>query len=248
MPKLSIIIATYNAAATFARCLDSIVCQKFKSYEIIIVDGSSTDATLDIISAYENHIRYWHSRKDNGIYDAWNQAIAHSEGDYICFIGADDFFTDENALENIFNSIGDSEYDLVSSKGIFLQSVTKKRFIVGKPWSFKKLERKITICHPGLLHNRKLFATYGLFNMEYRIVGDYEFLLRLPSTTLAIHVNSPTIYIDDGGISRTKYMDMLIEKRKAQALCPRVGKIKAEFNYYDKLWRIPIAKLLKIPY
>lgn len=248
IPRLSILIATYNAAETLKRCLDSIVRQKYANWELIVIDGGSSDGTVEILSMYSKHLSYWHSKKDSGIYDAWNQAILQATGEYVCFIGADDYFIDERSLENVFAPVGTSEYDLISSKGIFIKSGSAKKYVIGKPWSFKRLERRITVCHPGLLHNRKLFQKYGLFDTEYRIVGDYEFLLRLPSSTITMHVDSPLVYIDDGGISRSRFMDMLVEKRKAQALCPRIREFKAGFNYYDKLWRVPIAKILNIPY
>ena len=98
------------------------------------------------------------------------------------------------------------------------------------------------------MHHRSLFEKYGKFNTGYRIVGDYEFLLRLPMETTSLHVDSVTVRVADGGISRLKYMDMLREKRKAQSACARIGKLRAWINYFDKLWRIPIARILGIPH
>ncbi len=246
-PRLSIVIATYNAAITLEKCLSSISYQTFRDFELIIVDGLSTDGTIAIIEKHTDAIAYWHSHKDSGIYDAWNQGISKATGDYICFLGADDYFTDESSLLKIFSVIGNKNYDIVASQGKFLIE-GGGHHIIGNPWNQRKLGKRITVCHPGLLHHRSLFERFGKFNTNFRIVGDYEFLLRLPPETTSLHVNSITVNIADGGISRLRYSDMLKEKREAQSQCPRVGKFKAAYNYYEKLCKIPIAKLLGLSY
>lgn len=246
MPKLSILIATFNAEKTLDSCLKSILAQEFKDFEILIADGLSTDNTVQIIESFSETITYWHSHKDNGIYDAWNQALTKAKGEYICFIGADDCFSDEFALSRIFDRLDSNKYDLISSKGLFLGF--RKSHIIGNPWNYKKLSRRITICHPGLMHHRSLFERFGNFDTKFRIVGDYEFLLRLPPETTSLHVDSINVHVGDGGISRSRYMDMLREKRTAQGNCPRIGKLRAQFNFFDKIWRMPVAKILNIPY
>jgi len=245
-PKVSLIIATYNSAKTLEKCLDSIERQTYKNIEIIVIDGLSSDKTTEIIFKYSELISYWQSKKDLGIYDAWNQGIENANGEFICFIGSDDFYSDNEALMKIFQQAGEEDFDLITSKGLLLGRTGKHVF--GAPWNYRKVARRITICHPGLMHNRRLFERFGLFNTDYRIVGDYEFLLRLPEEIKTLHVDAITVKVADGGISRSRYMDMLKEKRLAQSRCPRIGPLMAWFNYLDKLWRIPIAKALKIPY
>ncbi|WP_317169476.1 glycosyltransferase [Mucilaginibacter humi] len=89
-PAISIIIVTYNAAGTLQVCLDSIYKQQYPSLKIIIIDGNSTDGTVDIIKANINKIHYWQSEPDAGVYDAMNKAVKHLTGDWVYFIGADD--------------------------------------------------------------------------------------------------------------------------------------------------------------
>lgn len=246
-PKLSIVIATYNASSTLQRCLDSIINQNFKDYEIILIDGLSTDQTQEIIATNEANIAYWHSKKDSGIYDAWNQGIEKCKGEYVCFIGADDLFSDENSLLRLQSALESDNNEIISSKGRFLIS-GGGHHVIGNPWNHKNLEKRITICHPGLMHKRSLFDKYGKFNTSYRIAGDYEFLLRLRPETISTHVDSITVDISDGGISRSRYFEMLKEKRQIQSSCPRIGKSMAAWNYYEKIVKIPIAKILGIPY
>jgi glycosyltransferase involved in cell wall biosynthesis len=99
--KVSIVIATYNAAQYLDACLNSCVEQTWSNKEIILIDGASTDGTLEIIHKYEGHITFWMSEPDEGVFDAWNKALDHVSGDWVLFRGADDVFWDANALERI---------------------------------------------------------------------------------------------------------------------------------------------------
>lgn len=246
-PKLSIIIATYNSENTLEKCLCSIESQKFKDIEVIIIDGFSTDKTVEIISRHSGLVSYWHSKRDSGIYDAWNQGIDKAKGEYICFIGSDDYFLDSDSLSKVIALTNENRYDIITSQGIFLSN-ERPSHTIGRRWNYKSVARKMTVCHPGLLHHRSIFERYGKFDENLKIVGDYEFLLRLPKAIKSIHLNEATVCISDGGISRSKLKESLLEKRDVQAKCKRIGVLMAYLNYYDKLWRIPIAKMLKIPY
>ena len=246
-PKLSIIIATYNSAKTLEKCLYSIESQKFKDIEVIVIDGLSSDKTVEIISQYPRLISYWHSKKDRGIYDAWNQGIDKARGEYICFIGSDDYFLNSDSVSKIISLTIEDQYDIITSQGVFLSN-ERPPHIIGRKWNYKSIARRMTVCHPGLLHHRSIFEKHGKFDENLKIVGDYEFLLRLPKTIKTIHLNEATVCISDGGISRSKLGNSLLEKRAVQAKCERIGPLMAYLNYYDKLWRIPIAKMLKIPY
>lgn len=245
-PRLSIIVATYNAAATLQRCLETIVAQTFVEWEIIIADGGSNDGTLDIIRRYKNHVAHWHSQRDAGIYDAWNQALSHAAGEYVCFLGADDGWHSSDALERVFTAIGSGQYDLVTGRGALVDSHGKRIVEFGGPWNYRKVARRMTICHPGALHRRDLFVRFGLFDIGYRISADYDFLLRLPTNLRTLHVDAALVDVADGGISRDRRWLMLRERYRAQANCPHVGHVRAALNYLDKLWRIPVAKALGI--
>ena len=122
-PRLSIVTATWQAASTLERCLDATIAQEFEDWEIVIADGASTDGTVDILRAYDSHIAWWDSAKDAGIYDAWNKALPHTRGDYICFLGADDAWADRQALSRLFDAIGSNDYDLVTSVSAALTSI-----------------------------------------------------------------------------------------------------------------------------
>ena len=89
-PLVSIIIAVYNGANTLQDCLDSIKQQTYQNIELIIIDGGSTDATIDVLNEYDAQISYWISEPDDGIYNAWNKGVVQAKGEWICFLGADE--------------------------------------------------------------------------------------------------------------------------------------------------------------
>lgn len=247
IPRLSIVIATWNAVGTLERCLRSIIGQSFRDWEILISDGASIDGTVNVIRQYEGDISWWRSEMDLGIYDAWNQALSHARGQYVAFLGADDIWHTGSTLEDAFAAIGSEQYDLVTASGVLTDRDGKKYYEFGEPWDFKKLMRRMTICHPGAFHRRKLFDRFGKFDVSYRISADYDFLLRLPQDTRTLHLPMIMTDVADAGLSRTSRWLMLRERYRAQAACPRIGGARATFNFVDKLWRIPIAKILGIP-
>lgn len=246
-PRISIVIATYNAAATLNECISSIVMQTFQEWELLVCDGASNDGTVDAIRENKQHIAWWHSGPDSGIYDAWNKALEHTSGDYVMFLGADDALLDPGSLARVFNDIGDVSPDLVTVRGLLVSPTGESLLEFGQPWNFRKVERRMTVCHPGMLHRRRLFDMHGHFDTGYRICADYDFILRLPQSTTAVHIDTPIARIRDAGISRTRRWLMLEESRRAQARCPRVGSVRATLIYLDRLWRWPVARLLGIP-
>lgn len=248
MPRLSIIIATRNAERTFERCMHSITGQDFTDWEILIADGASTDNTVSLIRKHEAIIAWWQSKGDEGIYDAWNQAIARARGEYVCFLGADDAWADDHALARLYRAIGEQEYDLVTSSGLVINSATGKRERFGSAWDYQRIGRRSVVCHPGLLHRRSLFERYGDFDSHYRIAGDLDFMLRLPASIHTLHVDTVSTLIDSEGMSRRNVLARLREQREVLARCERYGPIFAHLVWIDKLWRYPLARLFHIPH
>ena len=103
--KITIVSVVYNGVKTIENMIMSVVNQSYKNIEFIIIDGGSVDGTVDILKKYDTQITFWCSEKDNGIYDAMNKALDHVSGDYVQFIGADDFFISENVISDIVAEI-----------------------------------------------------------------------------------------------------------------------------------------------
>jgi len=124
----SIIIATYNSANTLAEAIQSVLQQTLKDFELIIIDGKSSDGTLEIIKSYEKEITYWISEKDKGVYDAWNKGIKIAKGEWICFLGSDDIMlptTIEKYNDFIITNI-DRRFEFISSKIEFCKKQSRK--------------------------------------------------------------------------------------------------------------------------
>lgn len=246
--RVSIVVATLNAASTLERCLESVTSQTCHDWELLVADGGSTDQSVAMLEAASPRIAWWDSTPDGGIYPAWNRALRQARGEYVMFLGADDTLADADAIGRAFAAIGGDDYDLVTARGVVVEADGRERPPYGAAWDHRRVTRRITVCQPGLMHRRDLFARFGGFDESYRICADYEFLLRLPDSIRALHVDDVRVRIGGNGISRTNRHRMMRETWRAQARCPRVGPVRASVNYADKVWRVPVGRLLGIPH
>lgn len=176
----SVIIATYNAVDSLQKTLNSIKNQTYTNYELIIIDGNSTDKTIEIIIKNKEIISYWISESDGGLYDAWNKGIEASTGNWITFLGAGDIL-DSNALL-LYKEFIDSSTDILDYISAKIRRTDENGnfiSILGKAWSWNKFKNSMTVAHVGSIHNRNLFSEIGTYNnSEYPICADYELLLR----------------------------------------------------------------------
>lgn len=201
---ITIVIATYNAGECLQNCLNSIIPQLNSGIELIIVDGASKDNTIEIIKNNEQHIKFWISEPDKGIYDAWNKGIKASNGEWIMFIGADDYLVDDalsTYISHLKQSSNSSEIDILTSKRRMVDQRNKEIRTVGSKWVWPQCLKGMMISHPGAMHNKKLFDTYGTYDISYRIAGDYELLLRPKDLIKTDFINKITIVVSEGGIS-----------------------------------------------
>lgn len=219
----SIVLATYNVADTLQIFLDSYAAQTWGSRELIIVDGASDDGTVEIIKANTALISRWISEPDEGIYDAWNKAIAMCSGTWINFIGADDTFADERVLENV-NRILENDrrgelfayghVDLIDESGRVYEN-----FGLGWDVAKQSLEHEMSVPHQGMFHHRDLFVRYDGFDKSFKIAGDYDFLLRITRSEIPLYLDSATIVRKKrGGVSMdlAKAWQLTKEGRQAQ--------------------------------
>jgi len=205
-PKISIIIAVYNGAETLQRCIDSVANQTCSNIELIIMDGCSTDGTVDIIKANESMISYWESTADSGIYNAWNKALKHMTGEWVCFLGADDYFWNNKVLEEMVERLcyAYPDYRVVYGKVALVNEDNDALYVIGTPWpSVKdKFQQLMCLPHPGLMHHRTLFDDYGVFDESFKISGDYDFLSRELGHADALFIEGFTVVgMQEGGIS-----------------------------------------------
>ena len=177
-PLVSIVTVVKNAGRTIERTIQSVLYQTYPSIEYIIVDGSSTDRTLEIIRSYVDGITYWMSEPDVGIYDAFNKGLAASTGDYIGFLNADDWMS-PNQIERAVEAIRNSHADFVMGDIWMHGWQGKDSYIAGDPYYQSVIRRKMpSLFQTTALCSRAMFQSIGLFHTNYRIVSDYDWFLR----------------------------------------------------------------------
>lgn len=182
LPLISVVVATFNAINTIESCIESICEQTYPNLELIIIDGASTDGTIDAIKAHASKISYWISEPDEGIYDAWNKALSKARGDWICFLGADDYFWNVDVLRRSVSELITLPPEIKVAYGrINVVDVQGEMiYCAGQPWASVGHRIKALMCipHPGTLHRASLFGQHGKFDKSFRIAGDYDMLLR----------------------------------------------------------------------
>ena len=223
--KFSIIVAVFNKAATLQQCITSINQQSYPDKELIIVDGGSRDGTADLLKANNEQIDYWISEPDSGIYNAWNKALEQAKGEWICFLGADDYLWDEHVLERVAEQLELIPHDILVAYGqiMLLNTNGESLYPIADPWEKIKFRFRQIMCipHQGVMHRRSLFERHGKFDESFRIAGDYELLLRELKTANAAYI--PGIVITGmrrGGISSNPLnaIEAMKETRRAQQI------------------------------
>ncbi len=226
-PLISVITVVFNGDKSLEATIKSIVSQLTEAVEYIIIDGGSCDGTLDIIRRYSNSIAYWVSEPDMGIYDAWNKGIAQSRGKFIAFVGADDVVSENYFTTYLAKITTSPAVDYWSSKVIFAGN---KLRVIGKPWSWGRFRRYMSVAHVGSMHKRDLYEKYGLYNISYKIVGDYEFLLRIGAGLNAGFIDEITVTMGVDGVSNKYFRDALLETRMAKLHNSTCNQFVADFD------------------
>lgn len=197
----TVVIATYNAGKTIERAILSVISQKTEHVELIIADGASKDDTMSIVNKYRDKIDVIISEPDHGVYDAWNKAIAKSSGQWIMFLGADDYYVKGifEKYEQFINARDVSNVDIISAKCQLINEQGAPLRVFGAPYKWEEFRNKNRLSHGSTLHHHQLFNEVGLFSMDYKISADYELLLRKQLN--ALFMDEVVIYMQAGGMS-----------------------------------------------
>lgn len=251
-PFFSIITATYNSGKTVKECLESVLKQNFKNFEFIIIDGLSSDNTMDIVKSYERDflnnglVLKWISEKDGGIYDAWNKGIKLAEGEWISFLGSDDEYMDD-ALSIYHDTISkNSSINYISSKIDLIAQNNKKIRTVGTPFDSVAITKKMSIAQVGSFHHKSLFKEIGLFSTKYRIAGDYEFYLRGREHIKAGFINRITAKMRDGGASSNLVYKTLKEGADIKIALKAASKTEAFTELILSYMKCYIKKIIRL--
>lgn len=179
--KISVITVCYNSAKTLERSLQSVVGQDWLAIEHIVIDGASTDGSKDILERFRSRLACLVIEPDNGIYDAMNKGLAHATGDVVCFLNADDQYASANVLSKVAsNMVGQNLDALMGDVGFFHESNSERmvRRYRSERFSPSRLAWGWMPAHPALFLRKEVVQRVSLFKTDYRIAGDFEFIVR----------------------------------------------------------------------
>ncbi len=216
-PKISLITVCYNSGKTIEDTIKSIAIQKYTNLEYIILDGLSTDNTLDIVKNYSDIITKVISERDSGIYDAMNKGIAYATGEIIGLINSDDILADDSVLQKVSEVFSDNpevdacygdlcyvKYDDLTKIVRYWRSNSYQHGLFNKGW---------VPPHPTLYVRREIYEKYGGFDLSYRIAADFELMLRF----IAVH-HIETAYLPHimvkmrlGGTTNRNFKNILLQ-------------------------------------
>ena len=243
MNKISIITVCLNSEKTIEKTINSILDQVYPNKEIIIIDGKSTDRTLEIINKYKKYIRIIISEKDAGLYHAMNKGIQLSQGGIIAILNSDDVFCNNNVLKNIANYFSNHlDVEIVLSDTYIVNNLDDKKIIRKyKVTNFKDWHLRLGISppHPSCFIKRAVYIKHGLFDLMFKCASDFELLFRLiyKKKTKFEKLNIPTVLMSSGGLSNKNFLSVINSSKEINLALKKNG-------YYSNLFFI----WLRLPY
>lgn len=208
----SIITVCYNAREVIEDTILSVVNQNFDQIEYIIIDGGSTDGSLEIIRKYKDKIDIFVSEDDQGIYDAMNKGLRLANGQFVNFLNAGDSFVSNTILADIAYQINKNKAQIISGDFILVNDFNKKqRIIHTKKITLKNLKKDFHACHQSIFINRKITQDY---DTSYEIKADYKWVISALSNTTENSVykfNEPIVYYSKEGFSNQYFLKNLKE-------------------------------------
>lgn len=196
-PRFTFITVTYNAAAVLEDTIQSVITQTYKHLEYIVVDGGSTDATLQIVDRYRHCIQRVISEPDRGLYDAMNKGMRLATGDYICFLNAGDCLHEDDTVQQMVHSIREGEWpdilygetQLVDAEGHF---VRMRRLAAPERLTWKSFRQGMLVCHQAFYVRHTLLEPYDL---RYRFSADFDWCIRMMKKAGVLH-NTHLVLVD----------------------------------------------------
>ena len=239
-PLISIITVSFNAVAEIENTILSVLSQSYHNIEYIVVDGGSTDGTVDIIEKYADKISYWLSEPDKGIYDAMNKGIDIATGKWINFMNSGDVFFDNQVLEQFVQSLPHTQYDICYGDTALRY---KAGLIRSDASSIEMINKRLPFCHQSsfvltdLLKKRK-------YNLDYRICADYDFFYNeYISGKRFCHINLlVTIYEAESGLSVKQALKSL---KEMAIINGRIIKFQWKLEYLLYFLRLRFYPLVK---
>jgi glycosyltransferase involved in cell wall biosynthesis len=217
---LSIVTVCYNSEKTISRTIDSIAAQTYPHIEYIVVDGGSTDRTVEILRSRQTDIDLWISERDHGISDAFNKGISLTRGEFIALVNSDDWVNPDH-MECAIAALSKSDSDFVFGNLIVHgQDGSPLHVFRGDPDYRRTIRNAMPgIPHPSVVCRRTIYERLGLYRTDLRIAMDYEWLLRCHLAGVrGVYTPTITSHMDGGGISNKAAQQSLAEVREISAV------------------------------
>jgi glycosyltransferase involved in cell wall biosynthesis len=240
-PFFTIIIPSFNSEKTLQNVLDSILCQEFNDFEVVVVDGLSADNTLQILreNSGEDHRIRFISEKDKGIFDAMNKGISMAKGSWLYFIGSDDSLYDKNVFRKVSNALKESPCDFLYGD-VYSD---KMKGIYGGRFDEDKIMFS-NICHQAIFYKKEVFELIGFYNITYTSFADWEFNIRcfLETQLKKCYLDIIVSYFAMGGTSMVNpdlffLRNYLFSKNLSILNAQGIKKLHS-IRIYDKWWRL----------
>lgn len=199
--KISIITVCYNSKDTIERAILSVINQKYNNIEYIIIDGGSTDGTLEIIDKYKKYVAFFSSEPDSGIYNAMNKGLTHVSGDIIGILNSDDWY-EQDILSKIAYNYGLYKSDNCIFHGNMNFHKNEKIRLCRPSKDPRSLVKGTIFFHPTMFVKKYVYNQIGTYNEKYRIAADYEFMVRaMKSDVKYVYIDSIITNMSSGGES-----------------------------------------------
>lgn len=229
--KVSIITVTFNSATTISDTIESVLRQTHKNIDYWIIDGKSTDETMEIVKNYEDRFNgrmHYISEKDKGLYDAMNKGISLCSGDIIGFLNSDDYFTSNDVIENIVKATKNKNIDAVYGDIHFVKDSDQEqtvRYYSSALFSPFWLRFGFMPAHPSFYAKRKIYEDYGKYSLDYKIASDYDMMVRLfhKHKIKAKYIKKDFVTMRTGGVSTKNIKNRLLITREDVKACKRNG-------------------------
>lgn len=204
--KISIITVCFNSSKTIRDTIESVLSQDYSDIEYIIVDGGSTDGTLEIINDYIDSVSILISEPDRGIYDAMNKGIQLATGEVIATLNSDDVYADNSSIRKLLTCMENNGTETVFADLVYVdQNDSEKiiRYYNSGNFNPAKLRYGWIPAHPTFLAKRALFDKWGLYSLDYQIAADFEMMVRLFYVAKISYTYLPEVVVNMriGGIS-----------------------------------------------
>lgn len=222
--RVSVITVSYNSAQTIERTIKSVQSQTWDDLQHIVIDGGSTDGTLQIIERYQKTIAAYLSEPDNGIYDAMNKGMDLADGEIICFLNADDLYASPEIISKVVKSMKQADCQAVIGDVTFFKKNNPDRDIRrynSSRFTPERLSWGWMPAHPGLFLRSDVVQRVGRFKTNYQIAADFEYIIRVFHKTNITYVHIPDILVrmQAGGVSTNGLRSKMILNREVLRAC-----------------------------